>query len=86
MIAEVSSDAFNSFFAWSPWVIGAIIYAAFFIAKRHESSSSNTSAAKTTYACANCGRRGALEQMVPQQHGGAVGYQCAQCASQAVAH
>jgi DNA-directed RNA polymerase subunit RPC12/RpoP len=86
VIAEISSSAFASFFAWSPWVIGAIIYGAFWFAKRNESSSSKTSAAKTTYACAVCGRRGPLEQMVPQQHGGAVGYQCTQCASQAVAH
>ncbi len=88
MIAEISSHAFDSFFAWAPWVAGAIIYAAFYVAKRHESSSSAKAAAQTTYACAVCGRRGPLEQMVPQNHGGAVGYQCTNCAttSQAAAH
>jgi hypothetical protein len=60
-------------------VIGIIIYAAFYVAKRGEKSRPAASSA-TTYACAVCGRRGPLDQMVPQQHGGAIGYQCAQCA------
>ncbi len=87
MIAEISSQSFDSFFAWAPLVVGLIIYAAFWVAKRSESSSP-AHAGATTYACAVCGRRGPLEQMVPQQHGGAVGYQCAQCAAsaQAAAH
>ncbi|HEY6450239.1 MAG TPA: hypothetical protein VIX60_06135 [Candidatus Cybelea sp.] len=87
MIAEISSHAFDSFFAWAPWVVGAAIYFAFYVAKRHESGSS-TKPAGPTYACAVCGRRGSRDQMVPQNHGGAVGYQCAQCAtgSEAPAH
>jgi hypothetical protein len=36
MIAEISSHAFDSFFAWAPWVVGAAIYLAFYVAKRHE--------------------------------------------------
>ena len=89
MIAEISSQTFNSFFAWAPWVIGAIIYFTFWIAKRHElpvpAAASATAAA--TYACASCGRRGSLDQMIVQHHGGAVGYQCPECVSlQASAH
>ncbi|HEX3670709.1 MAG TPA: hypothetical protein VHT92_03285 [Candidatus Cybelea sp.] len=86
MIAEISSSTFDSFFAWAPLTVGLIIYASFWVAKRHESGSPAHAASRTTYACAICGRRGSLEQMVPQQHGGAVGYQCAQCATQATAH
>ncbi|HEY1866720.1 MAG TPA: hypothetical protein VGG70_00395 [Candidatus Cybelea sp.] len=86
MIAEISSQAFSSFFAWAPWVVGATIYLAFWVAKRHEHSAPATATAAATYACASCGRRGPLDQMVAQHHGGAVGYQCANCASQAVAH
>ena len=87
MIAEISSHAFDHFFAWAPWVVGIIIYAAFWVAKRNESSSKAASSAQTTYACAVCGRRGPLSAMVAQQHGGAVGYQCAHCAaSSAPAH
>jgi DNA-directed RNA polymerase subunit RPC12/RpoP len=88
MIAEISPQAFESFFAWAPWVIGAIIYFVFWVAKRHETGvpAAATATATATYACASCGRRGTLDQMVPQHHGGAVGYQCASCASEAVAH
>ena len=87
MIAEISSNAFDSFFAWAPWVTGAIIYLCFYVAKRHERATAPASAGQT-YACAVCGRRGVLNQMVPQQHGGgAVGYQCSHCAaSAATAH
>ncbi len=87
MIAEISSEAFNSFFAWVPWVVGAIIYFGFWVAKRHESPAPAAASAAATYACASCGRRGSLDQMVVQHHGGAVGYQCPQCsAAQAPAH
>ena len=36
MNPQISSDTFDSFFAWAPWVIGAAIYFAFYVAKRHE--------------------------------------------------
>ena len=82
MTAAISSHAFDSFFAWAPWVVGAAIYFIFWIAKRREvSTASAASAAHATYACSSCGRRGRLEQMVAQNHGGAMGYQCANCAS-----
>jgi hypothetical protein len=80
MIAEISSDAFDSFFAWAPLVIGVVIYLAFYVAKRHEAPG-NAPSPGQTYACAVCGRRGSRDAMVPQNHGGAVGYQCAQCAT-----
>ncbi|MBV8068000.1 MAG: hypothetical protein JO113_08475, partial [Candidatus Eremiobacteraeota bacterium] len=64
MIAEISSQTFDSFFAWAPWVVGAIIYSAFYVAKRHEVAVKSTQPVGTTYACAVCGRRGALDQMV----------------------
>ncbi len=89
MIAAISSHAFDSFFAWAPWVVGAVIYLTFWVAKRHEKAAAATATASTTatYACASCGRRGTLDQMIVQHHGGAVGYQCMQCATaQATAH
>jgi hypothetical protein len=86
VIAEISSQAFDSFFAWAPWVIGALIYLTFYIAKRHEVPATVPSIGQT-YACAACGRRGARDQMVPQDHGGAIGWMCANCAAaQAPAH
>jgi DNA-directed RNA polymerase subunit RPC12/RpoP len=88
MIAEISSHAFDSFFAWAPWVVGFVIYFIFWVAKRHEVATVPASPIATaTYACASCGRRGTLDQMIVQHHGGAVGYQCPNCASaQATAH
>jgi DNA-directed RNA polymerase subunit RPC12/RpoP len=79
----IPPSAFEAFFAWAPWVIGAIIYFCFWLAKRHEPKSHPAASAQTTYACAVCGRRGSVEQMVPQYHGGATGYQCANCAAAA---
>jgi hypothetical protein len=84
VIAAISSSAFDSFFAWAPWVVGIVIYLAFYIAKRHENAARPATTAQATYACANCGRRGALEQMVPQDHGGAVGWYCTNCATSQV--
>lgn len=81
MNPQVSSQAFDSFFAWAPWVIGILIYLTFYIAKRHETATVPASVASTTYACSVCGRRGERDQMVPQDHGGAVGWQCTHCAS-----
>lgn len=87
MNPQVSSHTFDSFFAWAPWVVGLLIYLIVYVAKRNERSASPASAG-STYACAVCGRRGTRDQMVPQDHGGAVGWQCAHCASaaQAPAH
>jgi hypothetical protein len=81
VIAEISSHTFEMFFAWAPWVIGIVIYFAFYVAKRHEVSV--VASPGQTFACAICGRRGPREQMVPQNHGGAISYQCAGCAAAA---
>ena len=88
MNPQVSSGTFDSFFAWAPWVVGIVIYLMFYIAKRHENATAHAApagAAEPTYACAGCGRRGTREQMVATDHGGAVGWQCANCASQTAA-
>ena len=85
MNPAISSGAFDTFFAWAPWVVGAIIYLAFYIAKRHErvpAPSHTPGVAEPTYACAGCGRRGSREQMVATDHGGAVGWYCPACAPQ----
>jgi hypothetical protein len=86
MEPQLSAGAFNVFFAWAPWVIGAVIYLAFFVAKRHEGASTPAPAdhapAESSYTCAGCGRRGSREQMVPQEHAGAVSWYCGDCATQ----
>jgi hypothetical protein len=81
---QISSGDFNTFFAWAPLVVGIVIYAAFFIAKRHEGVTAAVPGSET-FACSQCGRRGPREQMVAQSYGGATGWQCAQCAQKALA-
>jgi hypothetical protein len=83
MTPRISSETFDAFFAWAPWVVGIAIYLAFFLAKRKEGATNAPAASSTqTFACSQCGRSGPREAMVPQDHGGAVGWQCASCASQ----
>jgi hypothetical protein len=82
MTPKISSDTFDAFFAWAPWVIGLAIYLAFYIAKRHEKATTVQAAATQTFACSECGQRGPREAMVAQDHGGAISWQCASCASQ----
>ena len=63
MNPTLSPDAFNTFFAWAPWIIGLLIYLAFFVAKRHEGAPARASSSPSeSFACAQCGRRGARDQ------------------------
>jgi hypothetical protein len=75
----LNADVFGWFFAWAPLVLGLAIYFAVWMAKRREGVPV-TGTLGATYACANCGRRGSREHMVPQTHGGAVSYYCSHCA------
>ena len=79
MSSQISSTAFNTFFAWAPLVVGIVIYAVFYIAKRHEVAAGGAPIGQT-FACANCGRRGSREHMVPREHGGATSWYCTHCA------
>jgi hypothetical protein len=81
MEPQISPGVFDQFFAWSPLVIGIAIYLLFYVAKRHETVPGHGMPIGQTFACANCGRRGAREHMVPQEHGGAVSWYCSHCAS-----
>lgn len=74
----LDNNALGTFFAWAPLVLGVIIYFAYWLAKHNEGSGSVN--AHHTYACANCGKRGVREHMVPLAHEGAVGYYCSNCA------
>jgi hypothetical protein len=76
----IDPSSFNTFFAWAPVTVGVIIYLAFYIAKRSEVTESGPPIGQS-YACANCGRRGTREHMVPQEHAGAVSWYCAHCAN-----
>ena len=52
---------------------------AVWLAKRREAAT-GPGTLGATFACANCGRRGSREHMVPQVHDGAVSYYCSHCA------
>ena len=80
MEPQVSQNAFDQFFGWAPLIIGIVIYAIFYVAKRRETSPNSGMPIGQTFACANCGRRGVREHMVPQEHGGAVSWFCHRCA------
>ena len=80
MIAEISAEQLGGFFAYAPLVLGLLILAVAWSAKRHEDVPS-TANAGTTFACSNCGRRGARDHMVPQVHEGAVSWNCPSCAN-----
>ncbi len=79
MDSQISAAAFDHFFAWAPLIVGLLIYFVFYVAKRHEATATGVPIGQT-FACANCGRRGRREHMVPQQHGGATSWYCAHCA------
>ncbi|HEX4013436.1 MAG TPA: hypothetical protein VHX17_06015 [Candidatus Cybelea sp.] len=87
MNPTLSPESFDTFFAWAPWVIGLVIYLTFFLAKRRETAAVHAAVpAGETFACARCGRRGARDAMVAQDHGGAVSYVCTECAAPQLAH
>ncbi|MBV8155041.1 MAG: hypothetical protein JOY98_11505 [Candidatus Eremiobacteraeota bacterium] len=77
---QISGNAFDQFFGYAPLVIGIVIYAIFYVAKRREVTETGVPIGQT-YACAGCGRRGARDHMVPQEHAGAVSWFCPACAS-----
>ncbi|HEY5425599.1 MAG TPA: hypothetical protein VIJ77_03525 [Candidatus Tumulicola sp.] len=78
MDSQISPSAFSHFFALAPLVLGLIIYAVVYVAKRHEATAIGVPIGQT-FACANCGRRGRREHMVPQEHAGAMSWYCAHC-------
>lgn len=80
MNAQLSGTTFDWVFGLAPFVIGIAIYLVFYVAKRDETGDPGKPIGQT-YACAGCGRRGHRDHMVPQEHGGAVSWYCAHCAT-----
>ncbi|HTX59958.1 MAG TPA: hypothetical protein VMH02_09810 [Verrucomicrobiae bacterium] len=76
--AVLPAGLFDLIFAFAPFVIGVVIYGIFYVAKRQEVAAGGVPIGQT-FACANCGRRGHREHMVPQQHDGAVSWFCRHC-------
>jgi hypothetical protein len=80
MPLQIPASTFNQFFAWAPLVVGLLIYLVLYAAKRREVTESGVPIGQT-FACANCGRRGRREHMVPQEHSGAVSWYCTHCSA-----
>jgi hypothetical protein len=79
MESQISGSTFDHFFALAPLIIGIVIYATFYVAKRHEVTEAGVPIGQT-FACAGCGRRGHREHMVPREHSGAMSWYCTRCA------
>lgn len=80
MDTTISPEGLTGFFAWAPLVLGVVIYTVVWASKRNEGHDDSAVPIGQTFACANCGRRGIREHMVPQTHSGAISYYCAHCA------
>lgn len=74
----LSTSFIGYFFGFAPLVLGILIYAVTYVAKRKETVTGTPIG--QSFACANCGRRGVREHMLAQAHGGAVSWYCANCA------
>ncbi|HKU81954.1 MAG TPA: hypothetical protein VJP76_07275 [Candidatus Tumulicola sp.] len=79
MDSQISASSFDHFFGWAPLVVFALICLVFYVAKRHEVTETGVPIGQT-FACANCGRRGHREHMVPREHAGATSWYCGHCA------
>ena len=72
-------DTIYQVFAWAPLTAFVIVMIVLYSATRRAPAHSGAPLGKT-YACAQCGRRGSHEHMVPVTHEGAVVWYCGRCA------
>jgi hypothetical protein len=74
-----NAELIRDFFAWAPLTLFVIVMVILYAATRRVPQHAGTPFGKT-YACAQCGRRGKHEHMVPVTHEGAVLWYCSRCA------
>lgn len=74
MTAEIITEVF----AWTPLTVFIIVLLTAYAMTRGGKAAAV--AHGKTYACAQCGRRGKHEHMVPVRHEGAVVWYCGRCA------
>lgn len=74
----MTAEIIKEFFAWAPITVFVLIVFTVWFATRNEGTAAV--AHRKTYACAQCGRRGANAHMVPVSHAGAVVWYCGRCA------
>lgn len=74
-----SPETIAEVFAWAPLTAFVVVMFILYRATRGGHLSAAASPSKT-FACAQCGRRGSREHMVPVTHEGAVVWYCSRCA------
>ena len=74
-----TSELISEVFAWAPLTAFVIVMIILYTATRRVPAHHGPPLG-TTYACAQCGRRGSHEHMVPVTHEGAVVWYCGRCA------
>jgi hypothetical protein len=75
MVADIIAEVL----AWVPMTAFIIVLVvAYFMTRPYVGG--HAAHAGKTYACAQCGRRGKHEHMVPVRHEGAVVWYCGRCA------
>jgi predicted SprT family Zn-dependent metalloprotease len=79
MLRAMTAEIISQFLAWTPLVAFTIVLLVAYFSLRERSAGSTVTA--KTYACAQCGRRGKHEHMVPVTQEGAVVWYCGRCAS-----
>jgi hypothetical protein len=77
----MSAQVVDFLFAFLPMAAFIVVLAVVYYGKRSEPGVATVHA--KTYACAQCGRRGKHEHMVPITHEGAVVWYCGRCAQTA---
>lgn len=75
----MTSDIITDVFAWAPLTAFVIVMIVLYRMTRRGPAQGGVPIGKT-YACAQCGRRGQHEHMVPVTHEGSVVWYCARCA------
>jgi hypothetical protein len=71
-------DLINEVFAWAPLTAFVVVMVILYNATRR--APAKRAPMGKTFACAQCGRRGTHDHMVPVTHEGAVVWYCARCA------
>ena len=74
----ISSQVIDKFFAWAPLTVLVVILVVVYVLTRGEKQFAPPIG--KTYSCAQCGRRGVREHMVPVSVEGAVVWYCGRCA------
>lgn len=75
----MTGEIITEVFAWTPLFAFVLVLIVAYVMAHRNPRAAAVHGGKT-YACAQCGRRGKHEHMVPVRHEGAVVWYCGRCA------